>query len=932
MPSEALRRIPEHKSAITIQVMNNQELGDTQSQSDLTNPSYFWIPVNNSTPLLPSVPPPPPYLPTTPAYDNRYDCLDRRNVSTLWPSISDPSTYATDTYNQTLNTPTTLLRNPYGYRNIMQESMETNLPNSGGFPYRPNYTIANNFQLNLLPPPSMWGVQHQNNSNPSGTDSSHNSLSGREYLENAPIPQMSNSPCLIPGDDLSDQSSNGDDVPESLAQVGDAVLTTLVEELSIYNNYTQSEMNNVHANGEQNERIPASFLDAIHRTRAFFEDSNVETDQTDDDERDDTNDEEVERQDNNNETEETEESFVRRELSSGDQYIHQDLKAMDAHFTKYYPRLRDSSARVLEGAPDEDIEKAALFHTLLNYYRSNGLPTDRIAPLVVWYEKISDACANQMTCPLSSFSSDPHRKVLTAMSSQNYEHVVRYRLIAGRSFAVPRKFSMKKELFEFFQTHSNYHTGFFDNCYIRGNDYPSFFRQTLQRKRTQEQRDIPKLSEERVEELVEEFEYMNSIIIIFRKATKKLGVQADRRIQQIREGSLAESFMEDTNVEVNTAEVTHVSQDISIDLDSSNLDSSVSFDDSFNDHVVTGLTEESHQVVVSGYTVHGDTDLEDVLDSDGEDEDVYNSDDDLESDGDDNDQEEDETFDVSTERLHNYIINDSLDARLCKGVCNEIRRAATEFSIDRWLGFTGHYTWTAKKCSKWVMEKWSSIGSSRVFDYCKCFQTAYIRENSSLTQCPHCDLSRKEAYQCHYHSVRGFLGSIFLNDALMADIEKKRGKRDPTKLNSFVDGKLFGGSHTNRSEISEPYFTFHLAFGADGCNLLNKKKLSMNAQILSILDLPDAVQKTRKYTWIPLVYPSQKNNPGYNAEMCKILFQDMQDLHLNGMVIRKGGVDYRIFINLCSLTGVLLLATLLLLHLFLKGHRLRVCFHAYSAR
>lgn len=62
-----------------------------------------------------------------------------------------------------------------------------------------------------------------------------------------------------------------------------------------------------------------------------------------------------------------------------------------------------------------------------------------------------------------------------------------------------------------------------------------------------------------------------------------------------------------------------------------------------------------------------------------------------------------------------------------KCVCNDIRRALTELSIDKWLDFTWLYVWTAKKWTKWVMEKWSEISSCRVFDY-RNRQPSFVRK------------------------------------------------------------------------------------------------------------------------------------------------------------------------------------------------------------
>jgi hypothetical protein len=257
------------------------------------------------------------------------------------------------------------------------------------------------------------------------------------------------------------------------------------------------------------------------------------------------------------------------------------------------------------------------------------------------------------------------------------------------------------------------------------------------------------------------------------------------------------------------------------------------------------------------------------------------------------------------ESFTQYVDSKDPEKEILKYMISKIKQATSYSKIDEELQFWGAkvpHNLTARKCVKLFQKTWFSFQTSLVLEVCPCQLTVYMFQKAMLKVCDKCSKSRDLAEKLHYVSIRSLLACIISNDDLMDEILEKRKSRDNHLLNSFVDGDLYHKYNTGVADSIDS-FRFNLCFSADGCNDYNKRHKSINAQLLTILDLPDHLRMKSDFSFIPLFYESSSSNRGYNSEMLRVLMLDLRDLMLNGFEFTKNNTKIRIYINLVAVTG-----------------------------
>ncbi|TID13558.1 hypothetical protein CANINC_004916 [Pichia inconspicua] len=212
---------------------------------------------------------------------------------------------------------------------------------------------------------------------------------------------------------------------------------------------------------------------------------------------------------------------------------------------------------------------------------------------------------------------------------------------------------------------------------------------------------------------------------------------------------------------------------------------------------------------------------------------------------------------------------------------------------------------------KVLSQSWANVHSTKEIEYCPCMLTLYYKENKDLDECE-CGKPRSEANVFTYESIRSYIFAICLTnlDQILEVKKDAWNNRNQPMMNCFNDGLLYLESlkdeldeNGNRSDNEPEVIWLNFGVMGDSVNIKSKTYLGVFPILFHLFDLPTNLRHKNSYTYIPMVAKTIKETPGFLFAQTEVLFDDLTDLHINGMLVSVNGKDYLIKVRILGIVG-----------------------------
>ena len=193
--------------------------------------------------------------------------------------------------------------------------------------------------------------------------------------------------------------------------------------------------------------------------------------------------------------------------------LNPNLHELAIHFKKYYDKIISH----FNSPQDERKSLVLTFNHYMRRYSSTDSPN---ADLIDWFYNILEINSGYLTCNMDFLELGYFKEVFKTFSNPNYLKTARYnRLYGNEPYKIHKNF--EQHLFNELQNRSNFQNSYFDMMYFSGKDYPGFMRLPISVKRNMTIDDVKPLTQEVIDEKIDETQSFLSLIYIFREAVKK---------------------------------------------------------------------------------------------------------------------------------------------------------------------------------------------------------------------------------------------------------------------------------------------------------------------------------------------------------------------------------------------------------------------------